>query len=1262
MARKYIRRSLSGGAIGLCIVVFCALGVAVQAEFVAQKITFTISGNAGQPGVTMEGLPGGPVTSYNDGSYTATVDYGWKGTITPKKVGYTFDPPLRSYSKVTADQLDQDFVAKIITFTISGTTGVGGVVIKGLPGDPVSNEAGVYTATVEYGWSGTATPEKEGYTFNPASKPYTQVASSQTNQNYAASLIMVPISGSAGGEGVTLRGLPNNPVTGSGGSYNTKVPYGWDGTVTPMRPGHTFEPPAREYKDVTGAMTNQNYTATVLTFVIKGSAGLAGVEMQGLPNDPITDANGYYSAVVEYGWSSKVTPTLPGYTFEPASTPYTKITTSYENQNYQPTLIKLTIAGTVGQPGVTMRGLPGDPVSNQNGAYTATVNYGWSGTVTPEKDGYNFSPPNRVYSSSVEDQKSQDYTAQLITFVISGSAGESGVLMDGLPKSPVTGPSGTYTSIVEWGWSGKVTPKKPGYTFEPPMREYGPLVIAQTNQDYTPVPVTYVISGKIATKEGRPVEGVLMMTTLGGPTGKTDANGDFSLEVRHGWRGPVTPAKEGHTFNPKSRTYEPVMRDQTGQGFTGDVIMLTISGAVILAGTPIDGVLVSADNGGTSDTTDAQGRYSVQVPFGWSGKVTPTKEGLVFNPPYKEYVNVREDIREDGSEPPPTTAPEGATTVPRTTATEPTTVPVGPPGTIPRITRPRERITTTREPPRAVGPNDLDVQDTASEVERLKAEIEKLKLMQQGPTSPTVTEQPPAVRTPEETIIIRAPEGSLATKPPHERRNGLVTATFAGTELRDALREVATQSGVDIYADPTVKGTPVTAELRQTTVEAALVALLRGTGYVAREIPNSYLVYRPISNVFSGDELSQALQDIAAAAGVTIIVGPEVAGAVYATLDAVPLDTALEIALAGSGYVVTKTPYYYLVSAGDPASAAFSEVSQTRRVKLNYADGEDIVALVSPAFTQYVKGDANDVLITAPPALADRIQADVKQFDRRPRHVMLDARVVVLERGDLLNMGIEWGWPNVTAGTFSNSEQQAAAKQGLAAAWPWGIQIGYTFDGVFTNALELTLNLLAENSEARITSQPQVVAQDGKQAQIRVLTEEYYMITAPELASYFYARSEMEKIESGTTLTITPHIGDNNDITLEVSVEVSDSIPRGRGNDLPVVTRRTANNVVQIEDGGTVTVAGLTENRRRLKEKHVPGLSSLPLVGRLFDYVEDDNSTREVAVFVTARIVESGVKVARRQPAEPAVTQPTGRPVGDEFKASLQESMSRLGR
>ncbi len=205
--------------------------------------------------------------------------------------------------------------------------------------------------------------------------------------------ITYTISGSIPGlSGVTMNGLPNNPVTDESGFYSDTVPYGWKGTVTPVKAGYTFEPANKSYPKVTSNQINQDYTATLKTFVITGTTRMEGVVMNGLPGNPITGSDGTYRAIVDYDWSGTVTPTKVGYIFTPTSRPYSAVTRNQMNQDYRGTLITFTISGSAGVEGVVMNGLPGNPTSGVNGIYSATVEYGWSGTVRPTKDGYTFEP------------------------------------------------------------------------------------------------------------------------------------------------------------------------------------------------------------------------------------------------------------------------------------------------------------------------------------------------------------------------------------------------------------------------------------------------------------------------------------------------------------------------------------------------------------------------------------------------------------------------------------------------------------------------------------------------------------------------------------------------------------------------------------------------------------------------------------------------------------------------------------------------------
>jgi len=79
------------------------------------------------------------------------------------------------------------------TSRISGTvrkdsSGLSGVTMTGLPGNPTTDSSGEYGMDVDPGWGGTVRPQKSGFSFSPLSITYSNVTSNQTGQDYAAFL------------------------------------------------------------------------------------------------------------------------------------------------------------------------------------------------------------------------------------------------------------------------------------------------------------------------------------------------------------------------------------------------------------------------------------------------------------------------------------------------------------------------------------------------------------------------------------------------------------------------------------------------------------------------------------------------------------------------------------------------------------------------------------------------------------------------------------------------------------------------------------------------------------------------------------------------------------------------------------------------------------------------------------------------------------------------------------------------------------------
>ncbi|MDO8304045.1 MAG: choice-of-anchor J domain-containing protein, partial [Sedimentisphaerales bacterium] len=148
------------------------------------------------------------------------------------------------------------------------------------------------------------------------------------------------LSNGTGLDGITMTGLPGNPITSGGGLYSISVDYGWSGIVTPTKAGYTFTPGSITYSNVVENHPADNYTAALNRYVISGyvknqcDIPISGVDVNNQGGSAITDANGYYEIGVDYNWAGAITPTKKEYTFEPNSISYDGVVGDVTNQDY----------------------------------------------------------------------------------------------------------------------------------------------------------------------------------------------------------------------------------------------------------------------------------------------------------------------------------------------------------------------------------------------------------------------------------------------------------------------------------------------------------------------------------------------------------------------------------------------------------------------------------------------------------------------------------------------------------------------------------------------------------------------------------------------------------------------------------------------------------------------------------------------------------------------------------------------------------------
>ena len=151
-----------------------------------------------------------------------------------------------------------------------------------------------------------------------------------------------------------------------------------------------------------------------------------------------------------------------------------------------------TISGNAGVAGATLSYTDGTPktvTADGSGAYSFQVPIDWSGTVTPSKAGYTFSPASMSYTNVQADQTG----AKLLHHrrhgyhlrVMPEWQVRLSVTRMAHPRRSLRMTPACISLEVSYNWSGTVTPSKTGYGFRPASRTYTNVTVNQYSQDYT---------------------------------------------------------------------------------------------------------------------------------------------------------------------------------------------------------------------------------------------------------------------------------------------------------------------------------------------------------------------------------------------------------------------------------------------------------------------------------------------------------------------------------------------------------------------------------------------------------------------------------------------------------------------------------------------------------------------------------------------------------------------------------------------------------
>ncbi|HTQ81524.1 MAG TPA: secretin N-terminal domain-containing protein, partial [Thermoanaerobaculia bacterium] len=173
-----------------------------------------------------------------------------------------------------------------------------------------------------------------------------------------------------------------------------------------------------------------------------------------------------------------------------------------------------------------------------------------------------------------------------------------------------------------------------------------------------------------------------------------------------------------------------------------------------------------------------------------------------------------------------------------------------------------------------------------------------------------------------------------------------------------------------------------------------------------------------------------------------------------------------------------------------------------------------------------------------------------------------------------------------------------------------------------------TYNFIKQNTEAQLLAKPQLRITEGEKANLVIGDRVPIPLTTFNTqnvggAGGIVPITSFQYQDVGIRIDMEPRVHHNQEVTLKVKVEVSQlngSITTASGSQ-PIIGTRTIDSTIRLKDGETNFMAGLIRSDESTNDTGLPGLSEIPVIGRLFSDKKTQHDRTDVILTITPHII-----------------------------------------
>ena len=384
--------------------------------------------------------------------------------------------------------------------------------------------------------------------------------------------------------------------------------------------------------------------------------------------------------------------------------------------------------------------------------------------------------------------------------------------------------------------------------------------------------------------------------------------------------------------------------------------------------------------------------------------------------------------------------------------------------------------------------------------------------------------------------------------------------------------------------------------------------------------------------------LERLLHDMTRQLSADIVFYSAINGTVSARATNVPLSRALDIILRNTNYAYKEAEG--IVFVGEKTN---KNLTTTRLLRLKYLTADRAAELLPQSITSLAAVKAikeqNGLVVVGSADAVEQVRECLAQLDQPVAQVLIEAIVIDYD----VSRGSELG---IQAGLLGSNDTVSYSRQGtlvpgidmsmkgdyinrklkqIGTINLFGKEINIGRLGQLPGDFFLNVKAMERNGLANVRSHPVLATLNGYKASLSIGTTQYFLLktTTPyrdQTQTVFQETQSFQTIEADVKLDITPYVGSDGLITLEIKPDFRTPVGQFSSDVPPTIDKRAMSSTIIVREGETIVLGGTRagDGVGAQDKSADPRVDSAP--GSIFSSTTKDKRKSQLMIYVTPRI------------------------------------------